>query len=82
MTKFNPNILQSVKTNAIRNSLNPEWKEMLMLSIPDDVPPLKVVSLFFGKEMHWYESCGYKISQLCKSLDTLILHAFHVSCLI
>ncbi|KAK1360452.1 putative ADP-ribosylation factor GTPase-activating protein AGD11 [Heracleum sosnowskyi] len=33
---------QSVKTNAIKNSLNHVWKEMFMLSIPDDVPPLKV----------------------------------------
>ncbi|KAK4744746.1 hypothetical protein SAY87_011058 [Trapa incisa] len=34
---------QSVKTRVIRNNLNPVWNECLMLSIPDDVPPLKVL---------------------------------------
>ncbi|KAK4770595.1 hypothetical protein SAY87_031127 [Trapa incisa] len=34
---------QSVKTRVIRSNLNPIWNECLMLSIPDDVPPLKVL---------------------------------------
>ncbi|KAJ0590036.1 putative Arf GTPase activating protein [Helianthus annuus] len=33
---------QSMKTRVIRSSLNPVWNEKLMLSIPHDVPPLKV----------------------------------------
>lgn len=33
---------QSVKTHSIKNSLNPVWKEMLMLSIPNSIPPLKL----------------------------------------
>ncbi|KAK9056014.1 hypothetical protein SSX86_027101 [Deinandra increscens subsp. villosa] len=36
---------QSVKTRVIRSSLNPVWNEKLMLSIPDDVPPL-IVNVF------------------------------------
>ncbi|KAL2337159.1 hypothetical protein Fmac_011605 [Flemingia macrophylla] len=36
---------QSVKTRVIRNNLNPIWNESLMLSIPDYVPPLKMVVL-------------------------------------
>ncbi|KAF5764647.1 putative Arf GTPase activating protein [Helianthus annuus] len=33
---------QSVKTRVIKSNLNPVWNEKLMLSIPEDVPPLKV----------------------------------------
>ncbi|KAL1811700.1 hypothetical protein ACET3Z_021765 [Daucus carota] len=33
---------QSVKTDPVMNSLNPVWKDMLMLSIPGDIPPLKL----------------------------------------
>lgn len=33
---------QSMKTRVIKNNLNPVWNEKLMLSIPDNVPPLKV----------------------------------------
>ncbi|XP_020237931.1 probable ADP-ribosylation factor GTPase-activating protein AGD11 isoform X2 [Cajanus cajan] len=36
---------QTVKTRVIKNNLNPIWKESLMLSIPDDIPPLKMVVL-------------------------------------
>ncbi|RHN40253.1 putative C2 domain-containing protein [Medicago truncatula] len=34
---------QSVKTRVIRNNLNPVWNESLMLSIPENIPPLKVL---------------------------------------
>ncbi|XP_057453705.1 probable ADP-ribosylation factor GTPase-activating protein AGD11 isoform X2 [Lotus japonicus] len=33
----------SVKTRVIRNNLNPVWNESLMLSIPENIPPLKVL---------------------------------------
>ncbi|KVH88028.1 Arf GTPase activating protein [Cynara cardunculus var. scolymus] len=35
-------IRDSVKTRVIKNCLNPVWNEKLMLSIPDNVPLLKV----------------------------------------
>ncbi|XP_027340077.1 probable ADP-ribosylation factor GTPase-activating protein AGD11 isoform X2 [Abrus precatorius] len=34
---------QSMKTRVIKSNLNPVWNEILMLSIPDSIPPLKVV---------------------------------------
>ncbi|GKB35048.1 probable ADP-ribosylation factor GTPase-activating protein AGD11 isoform X1 [Tanacetum coccineum] len=34
---------QSVKTRVIKSNLNPVWNEKLMLSIPDSIPPLKVI---------------------------------------
>ncbi|XP_017252476.1 probable ADP-ribosylation factor GTPase-activating protein AGD11, partial [Daucus carota subsp. sativus] len=33
---------QSVKTQSVKNSLNPVWKDMIMLSIPENIPPLKL----------------------------------------
>ncbi|KAK9282718.1 hypothetical protein L1049_010938 [Liquidambar formosana] len=34
---------QSMKTRVIKNNLNPVWNERLMLSIPEHIPPLKVL---------------------------------------
>lgn len=41
---------QSVKTRVIKSNLNPVWNESLMLSIPENIPPLKLVS-----KMLWWE---------------------------
>jgi len=34
---------QSVKTHVIKSNLNPVWNESLMLSIPENIPPLKLL---------------------------------------
>lgn len=49
-------LLQSVKTRVIKNNLNPVWNESLMLSIPEHIPPLKVVSYVL------YESEEHKVN--------------------
>lgn len=38
--------MQSMKTRVIKNNINPVWNECLMLSIPANIPPLKLVSFF------------------------------------
>ncbi|XP_051144070.1 probable ADP-ribosylation factor GTPase-activating protein AGD11 [Andrographis paniculata] len=34
---------QSMKTRVIKNNLNPIWNESLMFSIPENIPPLKLL---------------------------------------
>ncbi|XP_043690964.1 probable ADP-ribosylation factor GTPase-activating protein AGD11 [Telopea speciosissima] len=34
---------QTMKTRVIKNNLNPVWNERLMLSIPEPIPPLKLL---------------------------------------
>ncbi|XP_023553031.1 probable ADP-ribosylation factor GTPase-activating protein AGD11 isoform X3 [Cucurbita pepo subsp. pepo] len=44
--KSNPSISRlasSVRTRVIKSNLNPVWNESLMLSIPEHIPPLKVL---------------------------------------
>lgn len=36
-------LMQSLKTRVIKKNLNPVWNEKIMLSIPDPIPPLKLV---------------------------------------
>lgn len=50
-------LLQSVKTRVIKNNLNPVWNEKLMLSIPDNIPPLKVVSFLMEKQDYNSKPC-------------------------
>jgi len=52
----NSHIFQSMKTKVIKNTLNPIWNERLMLSIPDPIPPLKLVCihLFLTFELFIY----------------------------
>ncbi|KAG8363704.1 hypothetical protein BUALT_Bualt19G0050100 [Buddleja alternifolia] len=44
---------QSMKTRAIKNNLNPVWNESLMLSIPENIPPLKL--LVYDKDTFSYD---------------------------
>ncbi|KAK1370488.1 putative ADP-ribosylation factor GTPase-activating protein AGD11 [Heracleum sosnowskyi] len=44
---------QSVKTQPVKNNLNPVWKDLLMLSIPDNIPPLKL--LVYDKDTFTYD---------------------------
>ncbi|KAL8109601.1 putative ADP-ribosylation factor GTPase-activating protein AGD11 [Apium graveolens] len=44
---------QSVKTQSVKNSLNPVWKDTLMLSIPNNIPPLKL--LVYDKDTFTYD---------------------------
>ncbi|KAK6163052.1 hypothetical protein DH2020_002893 [Rehmannia glutinosa] len=34
---------QSMRTRVIKNNLNPVWNERIMLSIPENIPPLKLL---------------------------------------
>lgn len=37
---------QTTQTTVMNSNLNPEWNEELMLSVPQDHGPVKLVSLF------------------------------------